>query len=415
MEFFFNITNLEKDKIEIPVDFCKEKVIAEEYNCIICLNIPINPRKCGECEKVICFSCYQKLSLQNNQCPYCKLKLNTKEFGKLENNVINALSIKCINNECNTYTSYQSIVEHIVTCKLTQREATCLSCKISIQTTNCYDELLTHIDTCEEILTLSSYNSEYSFNKGKIYFEMGEYTIALNCFEKALRINTKDDRCYYYKGRTLYELNKYQEAVECYDSAIEIFAGNYEYYHNKGLALKEMYEYKQALECSNKAIELNPLEDELFNSKGNLLRLLQDYKPAVECYNKAIQINPDIECYYYNKGLVLNELDKHNEAIECFNKAINLNPNDFDNLFMNGKTYHNLSIQNMTIAVEYYDKALKVKWNDPDLYFQKGNAFFTLGEYNNAIDCFDKAIELDSENEEYKDALSKLKLFLQNE
>jgi tetratricopeptide (TPR) repeat protein len=415
MEFFLDITKLDKDKIEIPVDLCKEKVIAEEYNCIICLNIPIKPRKCSECEKVICFSCYQKLSLQNNQCPNCKLKLNTKEFGKLENNVINALSIKCINNECNSYMNYQGIVEHIVTCELTQREATCLSCKLNIQTTNCFEELLIHIDTCEEILTLSSYNSEYNFNKGQIFFKQGEYMKALNCLEKALKINPKDDRNYYYKGLTLYELNKFKEAVECYDSAIEIFAGNYEYYHNKGLALKEMDKYKQAMECYNKAIELNPLSNELFNSKGNLLRLLKDHKQAVENYNKAIQINPHTDFYYYNKGLVLNELEKHNEAIECFNKAINLNPNDFDNLIMNGKTYHDLSIQNMTTANEYYDKALKVNWNDPDLYFQKGNALFTLGEYDNAIDCFDRAIELDSEKNEYKDILRKVKLFLSNE
>ena len=49
-------------------------------------------------------------------------------------------------------------------------------------------------------------------------------------------------------------------------------------------------------------------------------------------------------------------------------------------------------------AIECYDKAIEMDPADPGAWYNKGNALDDLGKYEEAIKCFDKAIEIDPKN-----------------
>ena len=46
-------------------------------------------------------------------------------------------------------------------------------------------------------------------------------------------------------------------------------------------------------------------------------------------------------------------------------------------------------------ALSSFEKAISLNQNDPDLWNMKGIALRSLGRYNEAIECFNKSLEID--------------------
>src|SRR5215217_9641600 len=46
-------------------------------------------------------------------------------------------------------------------------------------------------------------------------------------------------------------------------------------------------------------------------------------------------------------------------------------------------------------AIQYYDKALQIAPNDTETLFKKGDALYGLSSYTDAIQYFDKVLEID--------------------
>ena len=46
-------------------------------------------------------------------------------------------------------------------------------------------------------------------------------------------------------------------------------------------------------------------------------------------------------------------------------------------------------------ALNSFEMALSLNQNNPDLWNLKGNTLRSLGRYNEAIDCFNKSLEID--------------------
>ena len=50
---------------------------------------------------------------------------------------------------------------------------------------------------------------------------------------------------------------------------------------------------------------------------------------------------------------------------------------------------------NFEDALAYFEQALLLNQNDPDIWNQKGVALRSLGRYNEALECFNKSLEID--------------------
>ena len=46
-------------------------------------------------------------------------------------------------------------------------------------------------------------------------------------------------------------------------------------------------------------------------------------------------------------------------------------------------------------ALSYFEQALLLDQNNPELWNYKGVALRSMGRYNDAIDCFNKSLEID--------------------
>jgi tetratricopeptide (TPR) repeat protein len=136
----------------------------------------------------------------------------------------------------------------------------------------------------------------------------------------------------------------------------------------------------------NKAIELDPNNADAWNMKGWAQSNLGKYEEAIRCFDKAIELDPNNADAWYNKGATLYTTKRYDKAIECCNKAIEIN-NNSDAARANKVIYE----------TKRYDDVIgdRILANT---FVKKGISLGILKQCEEAIRCFDKAIELDPDN-----------------
>ena len=63
------------------------------------------------------------------------------------------------------------------------------------------------------------------------------------------------------------------------------------------------------------------------------------------------------------------------------------------NLVTKGQSF--LENGEFTTALGFFEQALLLNQNDPDLWNYKGTALRSLGRYEEAMECFNKSLEID--------------------
>ena len=118
---------------------------------------------------------------------------------------------------------------------------------------------------------------------------------------------------------------------------------------------------------------------------------------ALDCYDKVIEIKPDFHEAWINRSKVLDRLGRYQEATTNYYTAIALQFGNkkvlFDHWYDLGCELVNLGQHEEAIAA--FEKALEI---DPKFHFAwygLGNALKELGRNSEAIAAFDKALEID--------------------
>ncbi len=267
--------------------------------------------------------------------------------------------------------------------------------------------------------------------------DMQDFQKALEQFDIALGIAPKISKIWQFKGMCWSAVQQTEEAVACYSKAINIDGINAAYWYNKALLLAKLENDLEAVSCYEKAIEIFPGYLEAISNLGNLHRINDRFHEAIECLNRAVEISPDAENPWYNKALSEEIVGNSAEAIRSYKRFLELaSPanvpqienarqriSDLSNEFQKsslgdgngGQVKSSMPVEDSaalgdkesseqdgngrqvksSMPVEDTaapgDKESAEKWN------RKGIELFNLKSLNEAIACFDKAIEFDPE------------------
>jgi tetratricopeptide (TPR) repeat protein len=121
------------------------------------------------------------------------------------------------------------------------------------------------------------------------------------------------------------------------------------------------------------------------------------YNKSLELFNKAIEIDNNCSVAWKDKGYVyLVAFNDSEKALDCFNQSINLNRTR-EALYFKGWTLTQMSNDpgRYDQSIQTYDKAIEL---DPEYKWAwngKGASLYYQGKYNESIQAYDKAIEID--------------------
>ena len=189
-----------------------------------------------------------------------------------------------------------------------------------------------------------------------------------------------------------------EETFRVAQKAIDLNTNFYLFYEMRGLAYSTQGKFDKAIEDYNKAIALCPDDPEsycsLYSGRGHVWQLLDEHKSAIEDFNNAIAAMSDSDLYH-SRGDCYFALGKYHEAIEDYNKALSLRP-DSRAYTARGKTL--AVLQQYDDARSALDNATRIDQYNHEAHLVLGNMYLVQKHYTAAVEAYNKAISLITED-----------------
>lgn len=161
--------------------------------------------------------------------------------------------------------------------------------------------------------------------------------------------------------------------------------------------------YVQAVESFTKYINLNPADPAGYEKRGNSYQELKRYSEALNDYDRAIDLKTESSDVYGKRGHVHRHLGQYRKAIRDYDQWLELDPETLWPHHYKGMAYREL--EQYDVAIQNWEAYVELRlirsanWSASEqaanAYTNIGLAYVELGQYQKAIDHFDKALAID--------------------
>jgi predicted O-linked N-acetylglucosamine transferase (SPINDLY family) len=189
------------------------------------------------------------------------------------------------------------------------------------------------------------------------------------------------------------------EAVACYQQVLQQQPENANAWHLLGVIAAQMGQHETAIERIKKAISLNSQSPSFYHNLGNAYQESGQLSQAIECYQKALELQADYVDAYKNLGMaykkqglpeaMLNsgiayQLKGEFElAIASYQEAIQFQPDCAVAHYNLGRVYKDRG--QLTQAIQCFDQAIQLNSNYIDAHLSKGFALLLLGDFHQGL------------------------------
>ncbi|MCK4798064.1 MAG: tetratricopeptide repeat protein, partial [Spirochaetes bacterium] len=247
------------------------------------------------------------------------------------------------------------------------------------------------INKFERIIKLEpSYTSAY-FYIAEAYKLKGDYDLSINYYDKLLELEPSSRSAILGKCNVYISSGKMPYAKKLFKKLMKESGGDAQVPFDISVVLNKCEKFKDSIRYLNKAIDTDSKREIFYIEKANIYHKLGKYKEADKSYKKALSINPKSSTVLYHIGI--NYLAKKNlrKAIEFLKKYTVIVPNDATAWFNLGTAY--IKQGNKTAAKECFEYSIQYGPLNAEMFSVIGDFYNkTMGDFNNAIICYEKAI-----------------------
>jgi adenylate cyclase len=230
------------------------------------------------------------------------------------------------------------------------------------------------------------------------------------------KVKTQDVQAYdfYLRGREFFHQGRHkniQYASEMFTRAIKkdldyalAYAGIADCYSYLFLYFEKRQEnIEQSVAASKRAIELDPELAEAHAARGLAMSLSMQYDEAEKAFDRAIKLNPKLYEAYYFYARTCRQLGKIEKAALLFEKAGEVRPEDYQAAVFLVSAYEklNLPMKAETAAhraIELVEKHLRLNPDDARALYLGGGILMTLDEVEKAINWAKRAYAIDPDD-----------------
>ena len=169
-----------------------------------------------------------------------------------------------------------------------------------------------------------------------VFLEKLDLEMAINAYDKALRLNPDLVGAYYNRGVVKMPLGQWEAALADFDAAIARNPDYAQAYYSRGVVKEALGQREAAFADYNAAIARNPDDAQAYYNRGVVRMPLGQYEAALADFDAAIARNPDYAQAYYNRGVAKETLGQYEAALADYDEAIRLSPDHTDAYFSRG-------------------------------------------------------------------------------
>ncbi len=250
------------------------------------------------------------------------------------------------------------------------------------------------IELAKKAISLDEQNVRAYIVLANVYAKARQFGKAAAAQKKALSLDPANSLLNVLSGNALSNVGKFKEAISFFNKAIRIDPKHPNWYLiTLGMAYLWMGQNEEAIATFKKWVSREPKNADAHAFLG--LALIAAGKPqkAIPMFDKALNLNPGPSWYVSNLSVARAGAGQTEEAITTMREAFNRNPKDASScrnlalvLIFGGRHQEALSMAK---------KATTLK-PEPEPYFYEtlGFSYLVMGQYEEAIAAFKKAIDL---------------------
>ena len=243
-----------------------------------------------------------------------------------------------------------------------------------------------------QILAAQPDHSESLHLLSAISYQRGDFALALDQIDRALKVNPNNSLAWNQRGLALQRLKRFDEALVSYDRVLALWRDHPEALCNRGTVLHELKRFDESLASYDRALAVRPHYAEALCHRGAALHQMKRLEEAVASYDGALAIHRDYAEALSNRAAVLVELRRFDEALASYDRALALGLDSAELHYNHGNVL--LALKRFDEALASFDRALA---RSPDHAWAHGNrgiALHQLTRFEEALASHDRAVAL---------------------
>jgi len=272
-------------------------------------------------------------------------------------------------------------------------------------------------------------NSEYEL--GNCYARENQIDDSVRAYYQALGANCGYDEIHFNLATIYARKQDFRNAMMNYSESIYINPMSQESYLALGnIFLKNVDVYlENAIKLFEKSVIFYPENMDIWNNLGFLYTKKatpEAVRKAINAYHKALELNPEFELARHNLaqllksnnmsdpmldyGTIMSQVEERisakdwNKVIPLCKKLISISPKSFKARFYLANTLFTLG--QIDESIEEYSKALDIDGNNVYAHTNLGLAYYQKQDYPNARKEFETVLRLDPKNQLARERLN---------
>jgi len=226
-----------------------------------------------------------------------------------------------------------------------------------------------------------------------------DYDCRIKELRQQIAANPKDSELYYNLALALQNKEQYADSVPVLSTYLSSGVTKPEYladgFSLRGYANRQLGNYDRAVADYTTAISYVSNKADHYLNRGRSYNSLRKFDLAIADMTKAISLDGTNISAFFGRGYAYMELKNNPPAIADFTKVIALDPKESEAFYNRGTIYYRQQKYSLAVADldNYIDLNTSNEKNLADGYENRGLAYFYLGNTNQAIADYTKAIE----------------------
>jgi len=238
---------------------------------------------------------------------------------------------------------------------------------------------------------------------GQILYLKKDYISAIEMYDKAIDAHSGLGEIYSDMGNVFFAQHDFEKADKYYKKAIELDKNIYEALYNQCVIIEKNNMMSEAIDCYSKCLDEFDNHTEVLNNLGSLMIGMKDYEKAEKYLVEAIAVDNSFSDAHYNLALLYKNINKPKKAWHHYRRFAKKSVGNIE--MLHGICAMLGDSGNMDEAVFCYEIILQENPESSIDHFQLAIVFLRKGLKNEAGLHFKKALEIDPENEYFKQFL----------